>query len=186
MNFNTYNKAFYPYTIAQGTKSQFVHGVDYISFPNISSTTPDASFYYPTTYSIGVGLHQMSQLNSSTYKDWNTLEPIDYTSYFVTGYKLHGQGQRRFQVPYIYIFSKSTVTNAYKIQGIWDYATVPDSGRWSVPQLVLNVANNFGMRFRRHRIRGRGLVLQLRVSSVTGQPFDIMGWSTFENLNQSV
>src|SRR6185312_4884677 len=109
---------------------------------------------------------------------------INFDSYFITGYKLHGQGQKRFQLPYIYIYRKAETATAYVIQSIWDYATSGRSGKYSAAQTVYNNKPYFGMIFRRHRLRGQGIVLQIKITSVDGQPFDIMGWSTFENLNQ--
>lgn len=182
MNLNTYNSAFYPYTIP--ANPLVVQGINYIAGPG-GSQSPLPVFKY-LTYT-GQGTYTFSEENSDTYTDFaSSGTPINFDSYFVTGYKLHGQGQKRFQIPYIYVFSRADTATSYTIQGLWDYAISGVSGRWSVAQVINNYAPNFGMIFHRHKIRGRGIVLQIKVKSVDGQPFDIMGWSTFETVNTGI
>lgn len=176
LNYNTYNKAFYPYsTDAVNVK---INGINYVSSPG-GSNAPSPVFKYLST-SLALSGLTWSDEHDTDFVDFASDSGVTYTSYFVTGYKLHGQGQRRFQIPYIYIFSRNENPTSYKIQGLWDYALSGNSGRWSVAQLINNWSPNFGMIFRRHKIRGRGLVLQIKITSVDGQQFDIMGWSSFE------
>lgn len=187
LNYNNFNKAFYPYSLPS-TGNTFIHGVRYVSSPG-GSTAPSSTFkYLCSTSSSGTYAFTFAEENSATFNDWFTVDNvgINFISYFVTGFKLHGQGQRRFQIPYIYVFSRADEPISYKIQGLWDYATDRNSNRWSVPQMTNNFSPRFGMIFRRHRIRGQGIVLQIKVSSADGQPFDIMGWSSFETQNTSV
>jgi hypothetical protein len=75
---------------------------------------------------------------------------------------------------------------AYKIQGKWDYANTGNSGRWSGEQVINTNLQQYDKVYRKHRIRGHGLALQLHVSSVDGLPFDIFGWSTYERSNAMV
>jgi hypothetical protein len=186
LNYNTYNKSFYPYTIDNTDNS--LSGIIYVNYPG-GLVAPDPGFKYLTTKS-STGLFQItfSEEKDSSYTDWtSSTNPKDFNSFFITGYKLHGKGQFKFQLPYIYVFSKADGTpTSYYIQGRWDYATSGNSGRWSVAQLVNNWSSNFGMLFRKHKIRGRGLVLQLKFSSQTGKAFDIMGWSVYETVNTGI
>jgi len=190
LNFNVYNKAFYPYTFDIGNLAgPTISGIIYVSSPG-GSAAPNSVFKYVVASNL-TGTNNwtttFAEENEPTFTDWtSTLAPANYISYFVTGYKLHGQAQRRFQIPYIYVFSRSLGTISYKIQGIWDYATNRNSNRFSLLQLVSNWNPNFGMIFRRHRIRGRGITLQLKIISTDKEPFDIMGWSIFEMQNVSV
>lgn len=179
LNFNTYNKAFYPYTVPAGTDA--IRSITYVSHPG-GSTAPTPTFKYFSSNSL---THiSFAEEYQDSFADWvNT----NYISYFVTGYKLHGQAQRRFQMPYVYMFSRlDGGTCSYKIQSMWDYATTRNSGRWSSEQLTSINETEFGMAFRRHRLRGQGIVLQIKVTSVDGEPFDIMGWSSFETQNAGV
>ncbi len=185
---NTYNKAFYPYMIDITTSNvPKINGIVYVSSPGGSSAPNSVFKYLTTTYSGGNTYLTFSEELDTDYVDWATSTVSNnYISYFVTGYKLQGQGQRRFQIPYVYVYSRLGQPVSYYIQSIWDFATSANSGRWSTRQQV-NINNpNYGMDFKRHRLRGRGLVLQIKVSSVDGQPFDIMGWSGFEIQNLGI
>lgn len=188
LSFNTYNKAFYPYSLP-ASGYPLVNGINYVSGPG-GSTSPDPIFKYLTSdLQAGVYNFTFSEENDDVnYVDFISSDGVgsNYTSYFVTGFKLHGQGQRRFQMPYLYMYSRNDAPNQYKIQSIWDYGSTRNSGRWSTAQLILNNNSNFGVIFRRHRLRGQGLVLQIKITSVDGQPFDIVGWSAFETQNTGI
>lgn len=183
LNFNTFNKAFYPYTLDISGGKPSINGIVYVSSPG-GSAAPNSV----TKFIVSKGTsNTFGEEFDTNYVDWaSSGTPVNFLSFFTTGYKLHGQGQRRFQLSYLYTFSRADTPTAYKVQGLWDYATTANSGRWSVAQIVNNWTPNFGMVFRRHKIRGQGLVLQLKISSVDGMPFDIMGWSTFESQNAGV
>lgn len=181
LNFNTYNKAFYPYTV--NTTAGSIVGVIYVSNP-VGNNTVEPALKYLARFGSPLSLSlSFAEENDSRYIDWGS---VNFDSFFVTGYKLHGKGQFRFQIPYIYMYSRNENPTAYKIQGLWDYALTGNSGKWSVAQLVNNWSPNFGVIPRRHKIRGHGLLLQLKVTSVDGKPFDIIGWSVFENVNAGV
>ena len=186
LNYNVANKAFYIYTVDSSFCS--INGIKYIASQG-GSNAPSSTFKYITSYpSVGNSNFQFSEEYRTTYVDWgSSASPLDYDSYFVTGFKLHGQGLRRFQLDYLYIYSRTNEDPmSYYVQGLWDYANSGNSGRWSVAQYVLIDETYRDMAVRRHRIRGRGLVLQIKVKSVSGQPFDIMGWSAYETQNTGV
>jgi hypothetical protein len=187
LNYNTYNKAFYPYSIAGALNSEHpqVNGILYVSYPG-NTNSPEPSFKYFCSEGTSI---TFADEHDEDFVDWTSSinGGVNFDSYFVTGYKLHGnKGTTRFQIPYVYIFSRAEEPTGYKIQSIWDYATSGNSGKWSSIQQVFNNKPYFGMIFRRHRLRGQGIVLQIKVTSVDGLPFDIMGWSTFETANQGV
>ena len=71
------------------------------------------------------------------------------------------------------------------MQGIWDYAINRNSGKYtSLEQTIItDDPANFKAVTRRHRIRGRGLVVQYKLTSVDGEPFDIFGWGVEEKIN---
>lgn len=180
LNFNTYNKAFYPYTVSNTTDS--INGIVYVSYPFIADATPEPGFKY--VCSVSNTNQSFADENDETYVDWGSL---DFISTFTTGYKVHGQGLRKFQVPYVNIFSRNISDYmAYYIQGLWDYAITTDSGQFSSKQLMEVFDINHGVNFKRPRIRGRGYTLQLKFTSLSGQPFDIIGWAVFENQNSGV
>lgn len=186
--FNIKTKAFYTYTIEQGGAGTgpFIHGINYI--PDYGAASPDAAFKYLTSVTAaGSSYFIFSEPWDDTYEDWvSWTGGINYTSYFVTGYKIRGQAQRRWQPGYVYMFSDVTDPVSYRIQGQYDYAITGNSGRWSANQLITIDEPDYNMAFRRHRLRGQGLVMQIKVTSVEGEPFNFIGWSIWETSNTGV
>lgn len=191
LNFNTSNRAFYPWTIADSgvAGSPKVNGVRFVTAPG-GLNSPQSILKYITSYtSASVARVTFSEERDSTnWKDWQSTSPVDYTSFFVTGYRLHGQAQKKFQANYIYMYINNYVNMSYRLQGLWDYAISGSSGKFSSLEQIFTseLPAHFSVVHRRHRIRGRGLVLQFKVTSTTGSPFDIIGWSVDERLNTSV
>lgn len=184
LNFNTDNKAFYPYSVA--TDVGTIRDIIYLTVPgDVTSPAPTFKYFGAWTPSY-VGFFEEN--DTTNWKDFVSVNGTgqDYTSYFITGYKLHGQGITKFQPVYVQMYSNSTVPTSYKINGIWDFANSPNSGKHSTVQQITNALGRFGVTFRRHKIRGSGYSLQFKIQSVTGMPFEIIGWTSLENKNTSV
>lgn len=182
--FNIKTKAFYTYTLPTSTVN--IHGVNYI--PDYGLNSPTGIFKYLTSVELtGSDYFTFAEERDEDYRDWHTPSVnSNYISYFVTGYKLRGQAQRQWQTGYVLIYSRNDEDTSYKIQGIFDYAISPNSGRYSSNQVITNNKPNFGMVVRRHKLRGQGYAGQIKVTSVDGEPFDIMGWSIYETSNAGV
>lgn len=179
---NLHTKAFYTYSLS-GTPT--IHGINYIQSPG-GSTAPEPTFKYVTSYpDSGSYKFTFSEEIDTDYVDWMSYDSVgvNYDSYFKTGYKLHGQAQRRFNSGYVYLYRKAN--SSYKIRGIWDYGISGNSGMYTSTSPTVDL-NNFSRTFGRHRIRGHGHVLQFDITSVDGEPFDIEGWSIWEIQNQSI
>lgn len=185
--FNTATKAFYTYTLGQPTSSGvYVHGINYVAGPG-GSTSPDPVFKYLTSYTGSPYSFSFSEENSTTYTDWPAFGVgASFTSFFITGYNLKGKAMTKFQIPYVYMFSRNPAFNEYIIQSIWDYAGTGNSGRWSVRQVIQNNNPNFTTLYKKHRLRGRGLAVQIQITSMPGQPFDLMGWSMWNEVQQGI
>lgn len=177
LNFNTYNKAFFPYTVDASVNS--INSIIYVASPG-GTSAPDAALKY---FASNTTLVSFAEEYDPALFDWGD---IDYDSTFTTGYRLAGKSLLKFQPTYVYFYSDNTTPTSYYLQGVWDYAISGNSGRWSTKQQVNNFDPNYGIVIRKHKIRGRGMALQLQVSSVSGQPFDIIGWSNWEQVNQSI
>lgn len=180
LNYNVYNKSFYPYTV-EGTPS--INGIQYVAGPG-GTNTPTPGFKYPS--STPANDFTFADEHDEDYFDWFSFDSIGvaFESSFVTGYKVHTKGIGRFGVQYLITFSKSIDPNSFTIQGIWDYALDSNSGRFSVPQVINNTAGP-GVRVRRVKIRGRGYALQFKVSSIEGRPFSLIGWTLVEEQDTS-
>jgi len=180
LNFNTYNKACIPYTIPAAHVT--VNGINDISGPSVDATKP--TFKYLSTNLGPPGL-TWSDEHDDGYVDFRSDDGgTNYTSYFITGYKLRGQAIKKFQPQYIQMYSRTNgAASSYKIQGIWNYSNSRSSGKWSSIQLVTNALTRFDTIFRRHKIRGSGYALQFKIMSVDGMPFDIQGWAVVDTVN---
>lgn len=181
LNYNDSNNAFFPYTIDTSVNS--INGIIYVVGPGGSNSPPPLLKYVASS---GTTM-SFADEHDSTFVDWASATPVNYVSHFVTGYKLRGQAIKRFQPQYIQVYSRTNgATSGYKIQGIWDFATSGNSGKYSQTQQVNILGpSNFGTIFKRHKIRGNGYVLQFFVTSTDGMPFDIQGWGVLDTVNQA-
>lgn len=190
LNFSMFTQAFYPWQLSTG--NVYIHDVSYVVNPG-GSTAPASAFKYFTSAFQSPGVYKFTfaeERDNTNWKDWVTAGfTTDYSSFFLTGYRLHGDAQRKWQPGYVYMYLDNTLGNsAYAINGRWNYANSGSSGKFSTTQTVFNNINttNFGKFHRRHKIRGSGTVLQLQIASVSGRPFRIEGWSIWETQNSSV
>ncbi len=183
--YNTYNKAFYPYTISVGPVSQYIHDVKYINYPVVGTDTPDPIFkYLYTQVDVGDEHSLAEELDYTTFYDWLS---ADFDSYFTAGYVVRGDAIRKFQSQYVEVFNRTMgEEGGYKIQGIWDYSNNRNSGRWSTAEYVTYPGENYDVVFRRHKIRGHGLALQFKVENIPNKPFSVIGWATSSTINAGV
>lgn len=184
LNYNVYNKAFSPYTLV-GTP--YVHAINYVVSPG-GSTAPEPAVKYFCSYPSTISLNQttFSSLYDDRFVDFFDYDDAgtDYTSYFVTGYKIRGQAIRKYQPQYVQLWTAMYgKPAAYKIQGIWDYANDRNSNRWSTQQVANLGVTRFDVLPKRHKIRGHGYALQYKITSVSGMPFDIIGWAVVDTTN---
>jgi hypothetical protein len=167
-------------------------GNNVVTYGVANSVAVQSTFKYLVSYpSAGSYKFSFAEHYRTSYKDWETTDTngIDYTSYFISGYKVHGDAQRKFQANYVYVFSVNDQPTGYTLQGIWSFANSQASGaftsqqRTTSPEIIGLDGENFAMSFRRHKIRGTGLAYQMKISSISGLPFQIAGWSVWETGN---
>lgn len=124
-----------------------------------------------------------AETRSNSYTDWHEdAEDIEYDSTFTTGYAAEGKGLINFQNNYVVFYSGAD--SKYLMRGIWNFGNSGNSGQWTTTQIV--DANDLNVVGRRLKVRGQGKVLQIQIKSLTGEPFDIKGWSAFVTSNASV
>lgn len=185
MNYNTHTKAFYPWSVGT-TATAFVNDIRYVAGPGGStSPMPNIKYFSSAVNTTGYYFAFADEHDTTHYVDWFTINSVgvNYSSYFISGYNIKGQALHRWQPEYVYMYSGNNPNTQYQIQGIWDFATSGNTGRFSNFQKITNSTTNFSNRFRRHRVRGRGLVFQLSVKSVDGQPFHFIGWAIDAMIN---
>jgi hypothetical protein len=214
LNHNARTAAFYPWTISDSPNKvcgiisselitrpiSIVNVVDSSGNPVVDSGgnqviaftesgSQDQQFdKYLVTYPDGSGSWNFTfaDRDNEEYVDWFKYDGlgVSYDSYFISGFKLQGQGIRKFQNNWIRVYSRLDKPVQYRFQGIWDFANTGSStGRWSTNQLITHDNLNYSNDSRRLKVRGHGEALQFRVSSLAGKFFDIIGWSSFQTGN---
>jgi len=215
MNFNTVTQAFYPWSIPSDGSVK-INGVVVIqgntSTSSTSNVTVSASAVtvssvnvtltsYTETEIAGLTKFLVSYLDGSTHKvtfaneddqdlrDFTTYDTVgsDYDSYAVSGYKVRGDAQKRFQTNYVYLFMDQEENEEFDFQSVWDYWTDTTNKEFGSTQNI-DTTTDTGRkyRFRRLKIRGSGISVQFKITSVSGRQFKIVGWSTFDTANTAV
>lgn len=182
LNMNTLTGAFYPYTISEVSQGPTVRGIIYV---RDSDRTVNGVIKYPTTIlDTTTDLVYFSEILDTSYVDWATeSENVDYTSYFITGYKLHGETQKFFQIKYLMVFLTIEDNASCYVQNVSNFTNSTDSKEWGRQQQVYAAFSYKDVSYRRLKIRGRGRSIQLKFTSESGKPFTIIGWSLSELAN---
>jgi hypothetical protein len=190
----TYNKilcldgrtgAFYPWSVGASTAK--IRGAFYLRDANreeeavlkFISTDLDSDIDYVTAFGGFI---------NTDYLDWvEQGDSVDYTSYFITGYKIHGETQRFSQSNYVFVFLETETNSSCYMHAIYDYTNSGDSGKWSSSQQVYNSGlTHRDINYRRLKVRGKGRSIQLKFSSETSKPFNLIGWSLMETQNSGI
>lgn len=184
---NTNTGAFYPWTIP--TSDYEICGI--VSLNSLLEDNRDAIRYTTKYPSVNVGFYNVSYAEpvGTTYYDWEPElgedDRIDYLSYFITGYKIDGQGMRDVQVNYCTVFMEREEGSSVYMQCVYDFTVNGNTGRWSVPQQCYGVTPA-SISMRKLKLRGRGKAIQFRFKSESGKPFKIIGWANWETGNSGV
>ena len=216
LNFNILTQGFYPWSLdttdvsingiivveGQGSTTALEDVTDSSLVTVTTSDPEDVQTSVTTTFEFSaVTKYICSNVNMATYDitfadqsdsryvDWFDFDDtgVDFSSYFVSGYSLHGDAQRKFQPTYVYLFNETdSQENTIDFISRWDFATSGDTGRWSATQRLVFPDGDYTYQIKRIKTRGHGKVLQFHVASVSGEPFKIIGWSLFETQNQNV
>lgn len=124
----------------------------------------------------GVTQITYAEVNSPLYKDFIDL---DYTSFFTSGYAIDGQGIAKFQSPFIIIYANDEETNGFTLSSIWDFATdfAVYTNKTGTQQTFLSEGGSHAWNSYKRKMRGVGRALQVKITSVSGLPFEIAGWA---------
>ena len=153
---------------------------------DIQSTSVSPKFKYLVSYDAGTPYNfTFAEETDDAYVDWASYDTgVNYTSYFISGYRIRGNAILDAQVNYVGLYADNN--SRFNIRGVWDYANTEDSGRWSYSQIVDTTNNaNFDVVYKRRKIRGRGKAIQIKIESESGYAFSIVGWSMLASANSS-
>lgn len=171
-----------PAVYEEGAMSLYVSsGCILFSAPTslVNPEPPASSFGY-------IGLTFAEEFRED-YRDWVRLDGSgqSFVSYFISGYSVLGDGDRKFQDNYTTVNYENVPTGKAYIQGLWDYAESPDTGRWSMRQVIENKGGDYTHGHRRFKIRGHGKALSIKITNNGDNPFVINGWTILASSNQS-
>lgn len=178
-------KAFYPWEFTQ--TGQTVRGIGYYA-DAATNFNPNVKYAYSEPASVVPGSEHndrfsYAEIISDDYEDFGT----DYESYFVTGYRIDGQGQFFGQSNYVFVYLDTETNASCFHQSVFDWTTSSNTGKWSTPQQIYNSGLlNRSINFRRLKARGKGRAHQMRFYSESGKPFTIIGWSIKATGNSDV
>jgi hypothetical protein len=211
LNYNVLTNAFYPWTVGAGATIHDLVVVDGVGgtiteelvvdeaavqvvddlgeevvahLLTEATVTPKTKFF--VSYADGSNReYTWAEAFRDSYSDWNALGlEVHYTSFFITGYKIHGNAMMKFAPMYTYVYHEGT--GQFYIQGIWDYSQDTNNGRITVRQQLVFDDTGFSNGSKRIKVRGQGKTLQYWIRSVPGEPFNIIGWASVETGNTQV
>lgn len=155
----------------------------------------------------GSSFYSFGEFSQADFMDW---AEVDAPSYMITGYVSGGDFQRHKKTPYITFHFEKTEDSfvcpidannqsSCLVQAQWDWANSVNSGRWSrvfqayrfrthyVPaNLDDTFDNGFATVVTKNKIRGKGRVLSLKLSTEPGKDCRILGWSAIMEVNANV
>lgn len=173
-------------TDEDGTTHVVDGGVDVVVFSTLGELVAADFIYTCSTADSGSHLVSFANNDDTNYQDWASRTPVDFDSYFVSGYQVRGDGQRAFQDNYVTVHSDLLVPSKYYFQGIFDYGINSGSNRFGTRQLVSMTDTNRKYDSKRLLIRGTGKAIQFKVASYPNMPFGITGWTIFVTGNNNV
>jgi hypothetical protein len=185
LNMDTQTGAFYPWTVSFNTLDSIN---DIVAIGGSGATNePLFTFKYLTTsfFDVGGWFITFSEEYNEDYTDWATTdEPEEYESYFITGYRVYGQGIKDFQVVLLTLHSVGGEQTQCSLQARWDWSSSGNTGKWSTSQNLVFGGTGYSYTSRNMRIRGSGKSIQYKISSVDNSPMSLIGWSAQISANK--
>lgn len=128
-----------------------------------------------------------AKFNEGSSIDWVTFgNSTPYDSYLVPAYRTRGDGNRKFQVNYVEVYTKAETDSSCFMRGVWDYAISEQANGYTSYQQVVPAKLYRGIISRRLRIRGSGKTLNLEFKSDGSKPFHLVGWVTQDIVNNGL
>lgn len=181
--YNALTQSFFPYTID-------ISDVAIRDVVSVNYSELDGTVRFLLTYDVPGNENQEGALFGMQrmvdgYKDWVDFGSTkSYDSWFITGYKIHGDAYRKFQTNYVWVFLDHEEGSSCWVQSLFDFTNNPNSGRWSTPQQCFNpnLAHR-NVNYRRLKLRGTGKAVQLKFYSEDDKPMSIVGFALWETMN---
>ena len=189
-----------------------VSGTDNVVSMTSSPTSRTKEIYYLVVTDISGGIdYTFAYYNDTSYLDWGD---TDAEAVMVTGWSGGGDYQRNKQAPYVTFHFRRTEDgfiedelgdlypanqSSCKVQAQWDWANSANSNRWGkefqayrykrlyMPSGVNDSYDNgFLTITTKNKLRGKGKVLSLRISTEPAKDCRLLGWSMLTGIATSV
>ena len=121
-----------------------------------------------------------SEIRSGLYLDWGL---YSYPAEFITGYRVRGELMRKSQSNYLTVITEDLDGSSCFVQALWDYSSDQTSHRESSPQQVYRNRTSRDYQRSRVKIRGNGHSVQYRFYGMSGAPFTIVGWASYDSVS---
>ena len=193
--FNAKTLAFYPWDISRSTTTpQYLKDIIFVQ-DGLRSTVPAIKFL---TYSDSSKLFY-SETKGTDYYDWTLYSSLvsgipadktDYMSYFISGYRVDGDGMLYIQAPYVFWYLEPESFSYINTRALFDWTKQVDANKWSTPQTIecrpIGYTQFKELKVYRRKYRGKGRAMQLKVESDTGKPFTLLGWGILASSSTTV
>lgn len=188
---------------------QVVVGTDTVVTDKVSSIARTLSVkgVYLERGEDGLAKLGFGEFSNQYFKDWGE---VDAPAHIITGYVSGGDFQRYKKTPYItFHFEKTEGSfvcpvdaggqSSCLVQAQWEWSDNVNSGRWGrtfqayrfrrhyIPaDLEDQFDNGFSTVVTKNKIRGKGKVLSLKLTTEEGKDCRIIGWSSIMEVNSHV
>ncbi len=194
--FNTLSQAWYTWSVPIDKVK--LRGV--FLQPSVNPTVNSYRVKWITSVPIGDGLtatFRFADESNNNYVDWFSFDSAGepYVSTLSTGYRLHGSADHKFQNRYITLYFENqspdaanptqpgTVVSSALVQGVWDYALNNLTNRIGAAEKCIITNDSYQFGIRKIKLRGRGRVFQMNITSDPGFPCNMIGWAITEDIN---
>jgi len=179
---NIKSGAFYPWTL--NTSAVTPQKIRYAQFIQDGERKLTPGIRLGTTYTkAGTYRLTFSDVTDTSYTDWVTYaadtgqaDTKDYSSYFISGYRLDGKAMTTVSSPYVLTYCENFANSSVFMQGIFDWTNTNASSKWSTPQQAYRDNYYHDTKVSRLMVRGSGKAIQCKYYSQTGKPFFVIGW----------
>lgn len=181
-----------------------------------SSPTTKETMYIAVTGVSPTIKFTFSTYQNGSFKDWSKIDGVgvDAPAYILTGWMAGQDYQRIKQVPYItFHFIKTedgfeldssgdyvpVNRSSCLVQAQWEWSNSINSGRWSKAfqayrfkrhYMVSDISDKFNNGFytvvTKNKLRGKGKVLSLYITTEPNRECKLLGWSMMLEVNQNV
>lgn len=122
-----------------------------------------------------------SELRDSTYQDWVSVgapAAVSYTSYLDTWYGMSDDSALWMEAPYIttYLDNTTTPQGTCTMTPRWEWTDALGGHKYG-PAAICAISRTGIVQDRRHRVQGKGRVIQMHFESIGNNPFNLLGWS---------